>query len=466
MPAFTPPPAALYFGNQGYSVDEAAAKLTERVLGDGPRDFTYQRFDAAELLKAGGGEAMAARMDAFEEACCATPLLGDRRVVRLDHLEAVRVPDRAGQALQRALEAQKVCRVAWNGKAVWVAEADVEPEETVEETRPLAAWVQNVQAQSAGPPLLRLRDRAGGTFAVTRHGKRAEAALPDFLRATVKGKFALPDEAEDEQAPPPAAGAGRLHHLLESLLARPPDGLTLIFTAQVTRDTDLSKPLVAALKALGAPVEKFVTYDDYNPADWVLKQAAGRALRLTRPLAEALIERVGNELGRLAQELDRLALVFPPDKSPSEEELLAAVHGGGQYSVFQIGERLGRRDLEGALLALRRFLEDSPHEHPVLIGHLARHFRQLALVHGLAHSGVPEGELPGRLKLHPFIVKKVITQARRFSPAELDRIQQAVARLDVAVKRHAHLTEVLFQDFLHHVCRGGFQRPPGSGTEP
>jgi DNA polymerase III delta subunit len=463
MPAFAPPPAVLYYGNQGYSIEEAAAKLTDRVLGHGPRDFIYQRFDAAELLKAGGGEAIAARIDAFEEACHATPLLGDRRVVRLDHLEAVRVPDRAGQALQRALEAQKVCRVAWNGKAVWVAEADVEPEETVEETRPLAAWVESVQVQFAGPPLLRLRTLAGSIFAITRRGKRTEIGLAEYLQAVLKGKFFISDDAM-EQTPSPSAGAGRLHNLLEGLLVRPPAGLTLILTAQVTRETDLPKPLLSALSALGAPVEKFVTYDDYNPADWVLKQAASRELRLTRSLAEALIERVGNELGRLAQELDRLALVFPAGKSFSKGELLAAVHGGDQFSVFQIGEHLGRRDLDGALLALRRFLEDSPHEHPVLIGHLARHFRQLALVHDLARNGVPDVELPGRLKLHPFITKKVVAQARRFSPTELDHVREAVARIDVAAKRHAHLTEVLLQDFFHQVCRGGFQHPLGNGT--
>ncbi len=456
MAAHPPPSAALFFGNQGYSVDQAATKLTDRVLGDGPRDFTFQRFDAADLLKSASAEAMGARIDAFQVACEAMPLLGDQRVVRLDHLEAVRVPDRAGQTLQRALEAQKLCRVTWGGKAVWVAEADLDPGESAEETRPAAAWVANVQAQAAGPPILFLR-HAGDTGAVTRRGKRAEVSLPELLRASVKAKFMLPDEAEDA-GPAPAAGAGRLHHLLESLLAQPPSGLTLILTAAVTRDTDLSKPLVAALRALKGPQEKFVTYDDYNPVDWVIQEAGTRALRLTRPVAEALIQRVGNDLGKLAQELSRLALVFPSGRSPSEEELLAAVHGGGQYSVFQISERLGQRDLEGALLALTQFLADSPHEHPVLIGILARHFRQLALVHDLGRHGVSDDELAGRLKLHPFIAKKVAAQARRFAPRELDNIRQAVAEIDVAAKRHGHLTEVYFKDFVQQVCLRGFER--------
>ncbi|HEX7928002.1 MAG TPA: DNA polymerase III subunit delta, partial [bacterium] len=427
-------------------------------LGDGPRDFTFQRFDAAELLKNAGAEVMAGRIDAFQTACEAMPLLGDQRVVRLDRVEAVKVPDRASQTLQRALEAVKLCRVAWEGKPIWLAEADVERGEAIQESRPLMAWVDQVQPQSAGSPVLFLRGIAGSAFVLSRRGKRSEVPLAEFIRNTVKGKFVLPEEAEAGEDAAPAVGAGRLHQLLESLLANPPDGLTLILTANVTRETDLSKALVAALKEQKAPLEKFVTYDDYNPVDWVMNESQNRALRLTRPLAAALIERVGNDLGKLSQEMNRLALLFPASKSPTEDELLAAVHGGGQFNVFQISERLGHKDLEGALRALQQFLEDSPNEHPVLVGLLARHFRQLALVHDLIRGGVSEREMASRLKLHEFIAKKVVGQARRFKPRELANIRQAIAQIDTAAKRHGHLTDVLFKDFVDQVCRGGYER--------
>ena len=454
----TPPTAALFHGNQAYSVDQAAAKLAHRVLGEGPRDFTFSRFEAAELLKAGSPEATAAKVDAFQMACEATPLLGDQRVVRLDGVEAVRVPDRAAQNLQRALEALKVCRVAWEGRSVWVAQEDLGPGESAEETLPASAWVESIQPQSAGPSVLHPRTGPGGEFALTRRGKREVATLADFLRVAAKAKFVLPEEAGEAGADAPSAGSGRLHRLLETLLAAPPAGLTLILTSSVMRETDLSKPLVAALKQAGAKIEKFATYEDYNPADWVVEEAQKRALRLSRPVAEALIARVGNSLARLAQELDRLALIFPAGRPPSEEALLQAVHGGGQHSVFSIGEKLGAKDLEGALLALEQFLDDAG-EHPLLIGLLARHFRQLALVHDLRRAGGAEAELAAKLKLHPFIARKVAAQARHFSPREIGAVQTALAELDVAAKRGGHLTRVLFRDLIHKICTGGFQRP-------
>jgi DNA polymerase III delta subunit len=462
MPASVPPAAALFHGNQGYSVDQAAARLADRVLGDGPRDFTFARFDAAELLKPGAAEAVGGRLDAFQTACEALPLLGDRRVVRLDGVEAVRVPDRAAQNLQRALEALKVCRIRWDGRAVWVAEPDLGPGESAEETLPAAAWVESVLAQSAGPPVLHPRSGAGGGFALTRRGKREPATLADFLRTAAKAKFVLPEEAGEAGADAPSAASkdssGRLHHLLETLLAAPREGLTLILTSAATRETDLSKPLLAALKQAGAQIGKFVTYGDYNPADWVVNEAQARALRLTRPVAEALIARAGNDLGRLAQELDRLALIFPAGRPPSEADLLAAVHGGGQHSVFDIGEKLGEKDLQGALLALEQYLDDAG-EHPLLISLLARHFRQLALVHEVRRGGEREAELAAKLKLHPFIAKKVAAQASRFTARELGAAQRALAELDLAAKRGGHLTRVLFKHLIHRMCTGGFRRP-------
>jgi DNA polymerase III delta subunit len=456
MAASAPPAAALYYGNQSYSIEQAATRLTDAVLGAGPRDFSYQRFDAAELLKTAPAEVMAGRIDAFQMACEAMPLLGDRRVVRLDRLEAVRLPDRAVQPLRKALDAQRLARVSWRGQPTWVPEDELQPGEAAEAVEPAGTWVERIAPQEGGHPVVHLR-ALEARFAHGGGEQREWVPLPDLLRARIKPKFALPDEADADAEPPPTGAAGRLHPLLQRLLTAPPDGLTLVLTAVATRETDLSKPLLAALKKLAAPLEKFVTYDDYNPADWVVQEGRARGLRLTRPVAEVLIHRAGNDLGRLAKELDRLSLVFPAGRAPSEDDLIGAVHAGGRASLFQINEKLGNRDLEGALLILEEFLHEKPQEHPVLIGILARHFRQLVEVHGLLRGGVPEAEWPARLKLHPFIAKKVIAQARRFTPLELEHIQQTLAEIDVVAKRNAHLTGLYFKEFIHGVCSGGYR---------
>ena len=57
------------------------------------------------------------------------------------------------------------------------------------------------------------------------------------------------------------------------------------------------------------------------------------------------------------------------------------------------------RLLAGALAAVEQFLAESPHEHPVLIGILARYVRQLLHIHALIQLGVADADWPSNLKL-------------------------------------------------------------------
>ncbi len=187
-----------------------------------------------------------------------------------------------------------------------------------------------------------------------------------------------------------------------------------------------------------------------------------RGLELTRSQAAQVIQLAGNDLARLSHELDKLALAFPEGATPDERELLQLVGGGRNATVFfLIAERLGAKDLAGALDVLEHFLGEHPHEHPILVGVLARQVRQWLHVHTLQRLQIPESDWPSQLKLHPFIAKKVAANAGRFAAPELERMLRALAGLDVAAKLHGHLTGALFREFVHAVCAEGFRRGEG-----
>jgi len=455
------PPVLLVFGNQAYPVDRAAAAYVDRVLGDGPRDFSLQRFDAAELLKSGGGETVLARVDGFEEACISVPLLTDRYLVRLDHLEAVRLPDRSAQALLRALDELRLRRGEGGHQAAWRPTAAEEG--TAPHTVPASRWIAGIVPRAAGGPLVELAPGAD-EVTILADEEGAQLGLRAFLRRRIKTKFAFADEAgsEPEEGEPQAAGsaAGRLHQVLERLLDRPPPGLSLLLTAACTREADLSKELVERVRKAGR-IDKHVLYADQAPVEWLLAQARERNLPVSAHTAEQLIQRLGNDMGRLAQELDRLQLLVLPGQRVSEETLLEAVHLEQQGSVFTLAERAAARDLAGALGVLERFLADAPHEHPLLIGVLARHFRQLRTVRLAEQEGASDTQIAQRLKVHPFLAKRLATQAQRFSRLELERIQRALGELDVAARRQGPVMRVLVQDLLQRICQGGFRARSG-----
>lgn len=457
-----PAQALLLYGNQALPLDRRAAQVTDAVLADEARDFTYHRFDAAELLRPMAAEAAVAGIEAFHEACEALPLLGSRYLVRLDHVERVRLPAKAAQNLWRRLGELRVHPLQFEGARAWALEEHLLPGEGGGEPAPLRDWVAEVASRPGGGVSLGLAEGAEeATFVVSTGDARHALGVRGFLRTVVKGRFTFADEEDEGEGPPAAtsSAAARLHQLLERLVTRPPPECWLLLTARATRESDLSRPLVEALRRHGA-IERFVTYDDHRPVDWVLGEARAHGLALDRPGAEQLIRLAGNDQGRLAREVEKLSLLVPRGARPDAATLRQAVHAEQGGTVFQVNDRLGARDLEGALEVLEHFVAEHGGEWPLLTGVLARHFRQLYTVHSLTRLGVSDRDLGSRLKVHPFIARRLAGQAGRFTPGELERIVQALAVLDRETRLHAHLAPVLFRDFVQAVCRGAYREGP------
>ena len=459
MPSRTPVhQVTLLYGNQQYPLDRRAQQITDSVLGEEDQDFTYHRFDAADLLRPAAAEAVSSRLDALQIACESMPLLGNRYLVRIDHVERVKLPARAVLSLTRRLGELAVRQMTWDDTTVWVLEEQILPGDEPGGRLPLQNWVSAVTIRSGGGATIALAEDADeAQFLVSSRGSRHVMGLKPFLRTVLKGNFTFAgDEADATGQPAPSNAAVRLHGLLERNIERPQPECRLLLTAAAVRESDISKPLLKLIKKHGE-IEKFVTYDDYEPVDWVLSEARERSLALSREGAEILIHYVGNDLGRLAQELEKLSLFFPPGARPQTSALLEALHAAHTGSVFLINDKLSERDLAGALEVVGQFLAVNANEYPVLVGVLARHFRQLYTVHSLSQRGVSDSDLASRLKVHPFIAKKISLQAARFTPNELEHIIQHLAGKDRSTRFHAHLAPVILRDFVQAVCAGAFR---------
>jgi DNA polymerase-3 subunit delta len=463
------PTVLLLYGNQRHSVEEAAEKLISGLLEDDQREFAYHRFDAAEMLAPGTADSMRRGIDEFQLACQTVPFFSETYLVRLDHLERVKLPGRAAQNTTRGLEALRLRPITWEGRQLWAAPEELPPGITAEGEEVVARrWVKEISPLSAGGVLLELHESAPEIL-VSKGAESRVLGFKAYLKEKLKGALHFSDEApEGGRERETASAAGKLHQLLEKMAAGPPPGCTLLFTATASRDSDLSTPLLKLIKSHGK-VEKFVTYDDFQPVDWVIKEARRHGLALSRPAAEQMIHLVGNDLGQLAGEMEKLALLAPPSPADGqtppatmdEEALLATLHANSRYSLFAITERLGNKDLDGALLVLDQFLAESPNEHPMLTGILARYFRQLHQIHVLRQAGAQGGELASQLKLPPFIVRKLQAQAARFATDELEAILLGLARLDYGLRLGNHLAPMLLKDLLMVICRSGF-----SGLQP
>ena len=155
-PANLPNQVTLLYGNQGFSVDEAAERLADVVLGDSPRDFAFHRFDAAELLKPAAREGAVSGLEEFHTACQTVPMLCERHLVQLDHLERVRPSDRQFRKLTQVLATTVVHRIEWQGREAWALLEELPAPQPQGERAALERWVGGTPGGPEGRPVLEI----------------------------------------------------------------------------------------------------------------------------------------------------------------------------------------------------------------------------------------------------------------------------------------------------------------------
>jgi DNA polymerase-3 subunit delta len=157
------------------------------------------------------------------------------------------------------------------------------------------------------------------------------------------------------------------------------------------------------------------------------QEAKRRQISLQPGAAEALADAVGPQLLMLRQELEKAALHAGPGLPVSRHDVVAVVSDVADEPIWDLTDAIGEGRTPDALAILGRLL-DSGARPPALLGSLASHFRKLArLCCGAPVAG------------HPFMVRKLESQAQRYTRGRLVACLHAIHGVDEALKGQGSL---------------------------
>lgn len=162
---------------------------------------------------------------------------------------------------------------------------------------------------------------------------------------------------------------------------------------------------------------------------WVRQRCRALGGEIDPAAAAMLAEMVADEPRLADQELVKLLDYVDRQRSvvPADVELLTPFKG--QSDVFAMVDALGAGDGRQAQAHLHRLLEDESPRYAFAM--ITRQFRLLLL----AREAIESGDDPiDTLGVHPFVARKVLAQARRFSMPELERIYHYLLECDLAMK--------------------------------
>jgi DNA polymerase-3 subunit delta len=173
-------------------------------------------------------------------------------------------------------------------------------------------------------------------------------------------------------------------------------------------------------------------------APWVRAEAAAKNVQIEPQAINRLIDTVGNDLSRLSLSLEQLSL-FAGDRPVTSDDVDELVADTRERSVFELTDAIGAADRPRAMAAVSSLCDQRESAVGVVVM-LARHIRQLSLLHHMRATNVPRPQWGSAIGVPPFVVDKLVAQSRSYTPEALAMATQRLATVDRALKGDITLT--------------------------
>jgi DNA polymerase III subunit delta len=240
---------------------------------------------------------------------------------------------------------------------------------------------------------------------------------------------------------------------VEAYLAAPAPKTVLALVGDgVKLDSALAKAVKKEGDVLAYDVQK------KQLPEWVAEQFSRLGATADRDACRALVEAVGDDLGDLASETQKLATWAggEPVTRAAVEQLAV---GRAETPIFALTDSWGSRDVGATLRAAESLLDRSHRprsgELMRMVSSLVSHVGRVRKIARLADEGVRPRDAATRLKLHPFVAEKAGRQAAAFSVDELARATVRLAELDAGTKGGSRLpAELQLERTLVEITKG------------
>jgi DNA polymerase-3 subunit delta len=283
--------------------------------------------------------------------------------------------------------------------------------------------------------LARLRSRAeaeGGAGALesfappagSTAGPDADAlvAVIPALSLTASRRYLLADGVERWSAKQAGAVAAEL-------AALPPDLTIVLVAREQPPKLKAPKKLADAVEAAGGQVLAYASPKARDLPRWLVAEARRRKFELDQDAAELLAQRLGEGTGRLATELDRLALWAGPDGVVTRGDLEAMVADTSEEVVWAMSDAIVDRNQVAALAAAERLADQGESVTP-LIYQAAKRLREANQALELLERGMSQRDVEAALPMHPYAAKMLLRRLGGRSREQIRASACAIADLE------------------------------------
>ncbi|RZK10943.1 MAG: DNA polymerase III subunit delta, partial [Flavobacterium sp.] len=210
---------------------------------------------------------------------------------------------------------------------------------------------------------------------------------------------------------------------IESYAENPMPTTVLVFCYKY-KTLDKRKKVTKLLEKNGLVYESKKLYEN-QVGDWLKRVLAGKKLNIEPKASAMLVDFLGTDLSKIANELDKLAIILPKGSTVTPEVIEENIGFSKDFNVFEFRKAIGERNqLKSYQIA--QYFAENPKDHPMVMTTtlVFGFFLQLLQYHGLKDKS-PKN-VASVLKVNPYFVKDYDLALKNYP---MKKVSQIVATL-------------------------------------
>jgi len=217
----------------------------------------------------------------------------------------------------------------------------------------------------------------------------------------------------------------------EKYLETIPDTTVLVFVYKYKK-FDKRKTLAKKIDKMGVWFESKKLYDSNIPG-WIQSYLKGEGYSITPKATQMLADFLGTDLHKIANELKKLIIALPKNKSIDDADVERNIGISKDYNVFELQNAIGSRDVLKANRIVNYF-GDNGKDNPLLVTAITLYgyFTKLIKLHCTQDKS--QGNLASVLGVSPFFVRDYLAASKNYPPATCIRCISILREYDMKSK--------------------------------
>ena len=220
--------------------------------------------------------------------------------------------------------------------------------------------------------------------------------------------------------------------------AKNPLNSTILVINYKYKTLDKRKTFPKLIDQKGVLFESKKIYDNQLPT-WISAYLKNQQYSIAPQAAAMISEYLGADLGKVANELDKLIISLPLGTQITPDHIERNIGISKEFNVYELQNALGERDLLKANRIINYFgANPSSNPMPVVISSLFSYFSKILNYHFLEDKS--QNNVASVLQVHPFFVKTYVAAAKNYNIKKLVEIVSILREYDMKSKGFGNIS--------------------------